>query len=62
MAIINGHYDLAMLLLEQGGDPNAASEAGASPLYATINIEWAPKSFYPQPRAQLQQRTSYHRR
>ena len=59
MAIINGHYDLAMFLLEQGGDPNAASEAGAAPLYATINIEWAPKSFYPQPRAQLQQRTSY---
>ena len=59
MAIINGHYDLAMFLLEQGADPNAASEAGAAPLYATINIEWAPKSFYPQPRAQLQQRTSY---
>jgi len=59
MSIINGHYDLAMFLLEQGADPNAASEAGATPLYATINIEWAPKSFYPQPRAQLQQRTSY---
>jgi ankyrin repeat protein len=59
MAIINGHYDLAMFLLEQGADPNAASEAGAAPLYATINIEWAPKSFYPQPRAQLQQTTSY---
>ena len=59
MAIINGHYDLAMFLLEHGADPNLASEAGASPLYATINIEWAPKSFYPQPRAQLQQRTTY---
>jgi ankyrin repeat protein len=59
MAIINGHYDLAMYLIEQGADPNAASEAGATPLYATINIEWAPKSFYPQPRAQLQQRTNY---
>ena len=59
MAIINGHYDLAMFMLEQGADPNAASENGAAPLYATINIEWAPKSFYPQPRAQLQQRTTY---
>jgi ankyrin repeat protein len=59
MAIINGHYDLAMSLLERGADPNLASDAGATPLYATINIEWAPKSFYPQPRAQLQQRTGY---
>jgi ankyrin repeat protein len=59
MAIVNGHYDLAMALLERGADPNLASDAGASPLYATINIEWAPKSFYPQPRAQLQQRATY---
>jgi ankyrin repeat protein len=59
MAIINGHYDLALSLLERGADPNLASEAGAAPLYAAINIEWAPKSFYPQPRAQLQQRTGY---
>jgi len=59
MAIVNGHYDLAMGLLERGADPNMASDAGAAPLYATINIEWAPKSFYPQPRAQLQQRTGY---
>jgi ankyrin repeat protein len=59
MAIVNGHYDLAMTLLERGADPNLASDAGAAPLYATVNIEWAPKSFYPQPRAQLQQRTTY---
>ena len=59
MAIVNGHYDLGMALLERGADPNLASDAGASPLYATINIEWAPRSFYPQPRAQLQQRTAY---
>ncbi len=59
MSIINGHYDLAMFLLENGADPNLTSAAGAAPLYATVNIEWAPRSFYPQPRAQLQQRTSY---
>jgi len=59
MSVINGHYDLARYLLEQGADPNIASEAGAAPLYATVNIEWAPRSFYPQPRAQLQQRTTY---
>ena len=30
-----------------------------SPLYAVLNVEWAPKMFYPQPRAYLQQTTSY---
>jgi ankyrin repeat protein len=59
MAIVNGYYDLAMALLDRGADPNLMSDAGAAPLYATINIEWAPKSFYPQPRAQLQQKTGY---
>lgn len=59
LAIINGHYDMAMYLLEKGADPNASGENGNAPLYATLNIEWAPKSFYPQPRAQLQQKTTY---
>ncbi len=59
MATINGQFDLAMLLLEQGADPTLASDAGATPLFAAINIQWAPRSFYPQPRAQLQQRTAY---
>src|SRR4029077_6607984 len=27
--------------------------------YAVLNIEWAPRMFYPQPRAQLQQELSY---
>ena len=30
-----------------------------TPLYAVLNVEWAPKSLYPQPRAQLQQKTTY---
>jgi ankyrin repeat protein len=59
MATINGHFDLAMYLLERGANPNVASEAGATPLYAAVNVQWAPKSFYPQPRAYLQQRASY---
>jgi ankyrin repeat protein len=28
-------------------------------LYAAVNVEWAPRMFYPQPRAQLQQQLSY---
>lgn len=59
VATINGHYDLAMELLGRGADPNLASAAGATPLYAVINVYWAPHSFYPQPRNQYQQQTSY---
>jgi ankyrin repeat protein len=59
MATINGQFDLAMYLLEHGANPNIASDAGATPLYAAVNVQWAPKAFYPQPRAYLQQRASY---
>ncbi len=59
MAVINGHFDLAQLLLEKGANPNLASDNGATPLYAALNVEWAPKALYPQPRAYQQQKISY---
>lgn len=59
LAAVNGRYDLAMYLLEQGADPNLASEDGAAPLYAAIANRWAPKALYPQPTAFKQQETSY---
>ncbi len=59
MATINGRFDMAKMLMEKGADVKLLSEAGASPLYSVINIQWAPKSLYPQPTAQLQQKTSY---
>lgn len=59
MATINGHFDLAMTLLELGADPNIASDAGATPLFTALNTHWAPKARYPQPRAHLQQQTTY---
>ncbi len=59
IAAVNGQFDLVTYLLEKGGDPGLASDAGMTPLYAVLNLHWAPKSFYPQPRAQLQQRASY---
>ncbi len=59
MATINGQFDLAKLLLEKGAKPTLASDAGATPLYATINVQWAAKSLYPQPTAQYQQQTTH---
>ena len=59
VATINGHWDLAMELLDRGADPNLASEAGATALYGVINLQWAPHSFYPQPTAQQNAGVSY---
>ncbi len=59
IAIINGQFDIAKYLLDHGADPRLATGMGMTPLYAALNVEWAPKSFYPQPRAQLQQQTTY---
>jgi ankyrin repeat protein len=59
IATINGHFDLAKLLLDKGADVQTAAENNATPLYAALNVEWAPKALYPQPRAQLNQKTTY---
>ena len=59
IAAINGYFDLALLLLERGADPTQASDAGATPLYATLNTEWGPKSRHPQPTVYRQQHVSY---
>jgi ankyrin repeat protein len=59
LAIINGHFDVAKTLLDAGADPNAVSLNGVAPLYAVLNVEWAPKALYPQPRAHMQQRLGY---
>ncbi len=58
-ATINGHYDLAKALLDRGANPNLAAENGVAPLYAAINLMWASRAGYPQPRAQLNQTLSY---
>lgn len=59
MATINGYFDLALELFRLGADPTLASDAGATPLYATLNMQWAPKARHPQPTVYLQQETSY---
>jgi ankyrin repeat protein len=48
-AISNGHLSLAKYFLDHGADPNLASLSGLTPLYATIDVQWAPKAWFPQP-------------
>lgn len=59
VAAVNGQYDIAMMLLERGADPNEMNDDEMGPLFAVINNEWALRTWYPQPTAGKQQRTSY---
>jgi ankyrin repeat protein len=59
MAVINGHFDLAMRLVERGADVRRASDAGATPLYGVLNMQWAPKARHPQPAKYMQQSVDY---
>jgi ankyrin repeat protein len=57
-AIVNGHYDDAKLLLEKGADPNLVNDDGLAPLYATIDMQFAPVIWQPNPPTD-QEKTSY---
>ena len=57
-AIINGHVDLAKMLLEQGADPTLANIDGLTPLYAVVDMRWRHNTWYPQPSIE-QERTGY---
>lgn len=46
-AISNGYYELGKFLLDKGADPNLANEDGLTPLYATIEKQFAPVSWSP---------------
>ena len=59
MAVLNGHFDVAMELFGRGADPAIASDAGATPLYIALNTQWIPKSRHPQPTDRLQQEVTY---
>jgi len=48
-AICNGHYDLAAFLLTRRANPNQASVDGLAALYATIDTQWAPVGWAPNP-------------
>ena len=59
LAIANGHFDIALHLLEKGANPNLVADNGVAPLYGVVNVQWAPKALYPQPRSYLQQKATY---
>jgi ankyrin repeat protein len=58
MAIVNGHLALAKYLLDKGADPNKVSISGLTALYATIDVQWAPHAWFPQPSTE-QEKVSY---
>jgi len=49
MAVANGHFDIAKFLLDSGSDPNAANDLGLTALYGAVDIQWAPKGWFPNP-------------
>jgi ankyrin repeat protein len=58
MAITNGHLDMAKYFLDHGADPNLATNADLPALYATIDVQWAPHTWFPQPSTD-QEKVSY---
>ena len=56
---VNGQFDLAMTLLERGADPNLASLAGTTPLFAVLERRWAPRASYAHPTEHLRQHTTH---
>jgi len=59
LAAINGHFDLALELMALGADPNQSNHADVTPLWAAINLQWAPRALYPQPKNHLRQEVGY---
>ena len=45
MATINGQFDMALMLLGAGANPNLASNIhGVAPLWSVVNSEWQPRT------------------
>ena len=58
IAILNGQFDIAMFLLENGADPRPASAAGVTALFATVDAQWAARVWYPPPSVE-EEETNY---
>jgi len=49
IAVANGHYTVGKYLLDHGADPNVFNLDGLTPLYAAVNMRYAPVSWAPNP-------------
>ena len=49
IAVSNSHYEVGQFLVDHGADPNLANVDGLTPLYATIDMQYAPVSWAPNP-------------
>jgi ankyrin repeat protein len=60
IATINSQWDVALLLIERGADPNRSSTiTNAAPLWSTINAQYQPRTRFPQPQEGWYQQASY---
>jgi uncharacterized protein len=60
IALVNGQFDVAMLLVEKGANVNISSDGlGITPLWATINTRWQPRTRFPQPQEMELQKATY---
>ena len=59
-AIINGQFDLSMMLIKRGANTNiAAKNNGVAPLWAAVNTPWQPRTRFPQPQEMELQKSTY---
>ncbi len=49
IAISNGHYEVGQFLVDHAADPNLPNVDGLTPLYAAIDMQYAPVSWAPNP-------------
>ena len=49
IAVSNSHYEVGQFLVDHGADPNLANVDGLTALYATIDMQYAPVSWAPNP-------------
>jgi ankyrin repeat protein len=49
IAVANSHYEVGKYLVDHGANPNIANVDGLTPLYATIDMQYAPVSWAPNP-------------
>lgn len=59
MAIINGHYDVAYTLVEQGANVNLNDDTNRSPLYAAVDFNIMRESNRPSPDVYANEHTSF---